>query len=1318
MNAVYDVERLPVAPRSLHELARLRMALSAHETEPILGPEAASRALVTDWVGGASAHGEVLTSLAESMAGPQDRGLVCLLEGPAGVGKTHLLIVLAALAECHTRREELAKSWRLSDEALALINSLPKFLVVPVSLADHRGATDPLEEILFAAAEAEAAKPPFELSIPLSAASYALQAACQHLLPAHAEALDAEARARGFADWDELVAANRRLAAALVRSMAGELGMPAPLTPSRSERLATLLEVLPTGTAALWLLDDLDEFLAAAGPKGAREDLGFLRFLAQRARVCPVYVVATASRSPVRGPEMEDDLRSIADAIFSFAPSDLRPLLATGWTVPEAERHKVLDQAVDKCRCAWDKDAPGAQQVHETYPFCPDALELLETAGWRVTGLGNFALRCLREIAQQLDGRPPWQLVGLADLAGAISQQIVGSAGDQAQEAIDYHRQRAGDLWPREPDIVNQAASALLVAQIAGQVLTPHSLSMILGLDAMGRARLSRREARQLLEALARASPYVSKVRMDGETGYVLTWRLSPDEQARREFDRLRATISPSDRRVEEAALRVLRSADSPWSQFAAGAVVEITWCNAPRFVWAEITDPRVLTEDQLIDVCGRLASPDSPESAALYIGLPFHRRQQLEAWRRLGESVANRPGAEGLALWLPAEAGASDVEALRTLAACWQAEEVAAIGGDALAEHVDRQRTLATAEATSALTRLYMSGQVLSISGLDLDGAALSRQAEGDVAQAVAAAAEAALGRVHPQFPRLAPRRPVRSRRPVDLLYEELVRPGHAKLTEDNALGAWARAVLAPLGLLASDEEEVRITARNSPVARRLLDMMRAGDASPAHETGRPIACAELARLVFKSELGLTPELFELCAAVLCRLGYLLAMDEQQRALVVDALPAPFAAQVKYLARAPALGPTRWQAIGRLLRAIGFHGVIPGDFEGQQEAWDTLVAARQEWLSLIQSVRDGLGELWEQVRQGPEQWVETLEELDAAEQLFSLIDPRAPGPVGLATLADAVGELLEKHASFGALASLLARLRQVADFLADDAEEVIGVFRYLIHPKLQAEPDSDVGIRRRQLLGFIASGEQMVRDFATFRRLQQIFFVTYARRYMAHHNREYRSEGFERCAALLNTPEFRALERLAKLQVDVEHNAEYVRSIVEEALERRCQYSGLDRALRLSPACPQCGLELGQEAEVPSAEAIADIIRQGLGEYTQALSAPEFREQLRKYMAALPRWGDLPARLLEVLNLSGPLTPRQVLGLFSDEVILHLNRVLAGEIIVPRDLSELRRALQGKTLTADEAKRIVLEWLEGAGEDRDGEGELYQFED
>ena len=1316
MAELVAVEELAVASRSLHEFARLRGLLSQPDQSPLFGDAAAAHSLLAGWVS-ATRHGELVAALLDRLASSEGEGGCFLVHGLPGAGKTHLLLVLGAMAGYPSARAALGELWGLEGGLRARLAAMPPCLVVPVPLADHRGGSETLDEILFAAAEDAAAASPFGLNLSLSRDSYALKLLRDRVLDLPADTLDAEARSHGYASWQELEAADRPLAAALLRSLGAAAGLPVSLAPSPSERLAALAQALPSGTPILWLVDDLSTFLEASGPKGAREDVATLEFLAQRSKIMPLYVVAAGHRPPDRTTAPVAENGVFVEA-FHLSPEHLRPLLRVCYRGASQDRADLAAQAAARQAKAWPEHAPSADLIEETYPLDPLALQVLEKAGARVLGLANFALRALHNHPDELAARQSWQLVDLRAGACWLLEAAAASAlGEQVQEVFDYYGQRAVEIRPQDPAVVRDVVGVLLAAQLAGETLTAEGVSRAMGLDGRGWPRLTAREAEKLLAALARAGPYVRAVSLGDRSGYVVVWRLAAHEQARREFERIRAGIAPTDRRLTAAAVEALASEGSPLAGLVGGDVVEVRWQHSPRYAFVELTDARSLEESRLMELCRQLVDVDTPETAALLIGLPFERRKQLEAWRALADHLVGRPGAEGLALWLPREPTTGELEDLRTLVACAQAEELGQAIGSALASHAAHERLAAMPRAQAALLAMYAEGQVLSLEGVDADGRTLSRGGR-SWEDLFTAALEGAFARRHTDFVRVAPRRPLPSRKMLDEVYERLIRPGTLQVQKGDPVAAWAEALLAPMGLVLRSNGLLELTARGSAVLRAIMDLLRTRDPTSPHELGHAVSCSELARVLFKSSFGLPPQLSELAVAALCRLGYLVAMDEQERMLVVQDLPAPFAAQVKFVARAPLLGPTDWEAIGRLLRAIGYHGLVAGDYEGQQRAWDALIEARRDWLARLGDIRRQLGDFWEAADQGPEQWRETLEDLDAAEQLFHLIDPSRPGPLGLAEVAEAVRSLVGRDGGFGALARFLARLESLERFFRETAPDMLGVYRYLIHPNLNAPPQSDVAIRRDQLLEFLAGGEAAARDLVTFRRLQQVFFVTYARRYLSWHARVYQSDIYDRCALRLNTPDFRALERLARLNIQVEHDAGHVRRMVENIVGQRCNYAGLDRALRLSPVCPGCGLQLGDEPDAEAVEAVDEAIRAGLAEYSRELSRPEFRETLRKYMAVLPRWGDLSARLLEIANLSGPLSARQVLTLFTDEVITHLNRVLAGQIVVPRDLGELRRALQGKALTPQQAREIVLEWLEGSDEDR-GEGdELLQFED
>ena len=125
----------------------------------------------------------------------------------------------------------------------------------------------------------------------------------------------------------------------------------------------------------------------------------------------------------------------------------------------------------------------------------------------------------------------------------------------------------------------------------------------------------------------------------------------------------------------------------------------------------------------------------------------------------------------------------------------------------------------------------------------------------------------------------------------------------------------------------------------------------------------------------------------------------------------------------------------------------------------------------------------------------------------------------------------------------------------------------------------------------------------------------------------------------------------------------------------------------------------------------------LQEATQRGLSEYFAALSSPNLQAKLTTYALALPQQGDVNTKLKTVAELAAPPSPRQVLTLLSDDVIGHINRVLAGKTLIPRDFGQLRNVLAGRALTKQEAQALFRAWLEGAEQDLDND-DILQVEE
>jgi hypothetical protein len=168
---------------------------------------------------------------------------------------------------------------------------------------------------------------------------------------------------------------------------------------------------------------------------------------------------------------------------------------------------------------------------------------------------------------------------------------------------------------------------------------------------------------------------------------------------------------------------------------------------------------------------------------------------------------------------------------------------------------------------------------------------------------------------------------------------------------------------------------------------------------------------------------------------------------------------------------------------------------------------------------------------------------------------------------------------------------------------------------------------------------------------------------------------------------------------------------------MIESYLALRCDYEQVGQALLKQPVCPQCGLKLGEDLDLPPAEDLVERIEEGIAEYLEALRQDGLPQAIHEYAMGLPARNSLAVRMENIASLSEKASPREIMSLFTDEVVAHLNRILSGKTVAPRDLGDLRRALSGRTLTKEEAQRLFRQWLEGQGEEMEDE-DILRFEE
>jgi len=267
----------------------------------------------------------------------------------------------------------------------------------------------------------------------------------------------------------------------------------------------------------------------------------------------------------------------------------------------------------------------------------------------------------------------------------------------------------------------------------------------------------------------------------------------------------------------------------------------------------------------------------------------------------------------------------------------------------------------------------------------------------------------------------------------------------------------------------------------------------------------------------------------------------------------------------------------------------------------------------------------------------------------------------------------------------------------------------------YLTSDDLWLPDDSDLAELREGLMQLILSGEQAVGEERSLVRLQQVFMTRYKRRYTAWHSACHRSSEFEPYSSLRASPEIRVLAQLDRLDLDVEHDVDYVNEQIERELSKRCRELNISQALDESPVCMACGLRLGEELRLRPAEELQELTGRGVAEYVAALRSARNQQAMAQYLQALPHRGETVRKLAAILRLPEEAGARHLMSLLGEDVLTHLQRALSGQQIAPRSLGDLRRLLAGRTLSRAEALQLLQQWVD-AGQDL-GEDDLLQIE-
>lgn len=1275
---------------------------------------------------------DVLRVALDALGRQEEGGGAFLVRGGRGAGKSHLLAALYLLAQS----EAAVSVFTEAHPAYAELCARPlrrRLLIVPIPLAEHRGLDEHLEDIVFDRTEQVLRTPRYNLAVPLSEHSHALDLIERHIVPRYATELDAYTQQHdaGCASWEALRRRSPAQAIQTARRFAQQINYPLDFRQSRVERLSRLLEVVREQhvTGIVWLLDDLNQFLSAVGPKAVHGDCSFLEFIGQRCKIAPLYMFATLDEGLEQVTGIEPYLLSAIRASFRsdlVLSAEHMRTVARRRVIGRGDREAFVE-AVGRVRAAFQAAfgdvSFSLDELVECYPVHPTALRCMESIAGRFFGAADTLVAFMQDLLghTSLEGAPARdfrRLITTDDVFDYLRPRIASHPEVSAYiyDVLDYYQKNAREVFPEAPELCVRLARALIVLRLANVAAPVPLLAESLGLDAEGETVADVAMTARALEAMRLAGSFVDIRRgvADGPAVYSVDVHVSVSESIRRRVAAAKGSYSPTDARLWRRAYAACDEASFPLAQLKESRVLEVQWHNTFRCLAAQLVDLTALPPAAISECVADLADPATVEDASLFVARLPQRTAQERAWRQACHTTPASRWSAAIMAWFPRELTAQELDTVKEFTAVAELlEDEAALAADAgLGEQLGALHAPLLAQVRRIMRAAYYEGDVLSPFGHAVTTGELAALA-GDWPATLQAVTTRAFERAFPDFPAIAPRRPLVSREQVDLLVDRIIRPGSALLGPDDPLRELIHSYLAPLGLVTYREQEYAVDVSRSKVAAEVMTRVRQRDQTPQHEMGRALSCSDLAQHLVKSPLGLPPELFELVVAALIRTGHLAALRNRAEPVPLQDVATPLSGSVQYVARPPLPAPGQWQVLARVCRTI-LDLPLPGpDYALQQRVWERLLDAREQCLERVEGLRRRLEAHIAQIEQRPAQWREAFADIEAQENVFRCVRPELHPAVGLQEFIGDIEPLIGDPQGAPRLSGLFRRVDAIAGYLDKLAPEVVAVRDYLLSPDLNLQHGDDLDTRRQTILSLIGGGEALVSEEMNLRRQVQIFLASYKRAYITWHGRVYRSPVFDQYRTVHQSPEMRALAQLGKLHLNLDNVAEEMAQRVEAQAGRRCPRTDLSEVLERSPVCPDCRLRLNEQPELVTVEQLFEEAQEAVRGYAEAITAAPCRDRLAQYAQAAPRRGDIGARVEAILDIGPDPTPREILTLFTDDVIAYLNRILSGKRLSPRNFAQLRDSLHGKTLTREEAQELFRRWLEGEDEEPEEDGLL-----
>lgn len=1080
------------------------------------------------------------------------------------------------------------------------------------------------------------------------------------------------------------------------------LGRPSP--DAGTNRLsawdAYLSEALGAGhQGVVVLLDELSEFLRAKQGPALTEDLRFLQFLGEWAGGHPVVVLAALQESIEEVANVSQrELARIRDRYRPSLTLSMRHVedLVRGRLVkPRPEAGPFVERAWTEITAAFPDARITRERFTRCYPLHPDTLTVLEGLRFVLSqqrGVVDFICTRLRQCLDR----------GYAGLVTPddVFDHFRGRLHERAETArladtvVPYIERAAEELVDEADRELTLRTVKLLCVLAASPLERPRTAAELAYLLLARMSDLDPSANPRYLEH-AVLSPLVERgAYVVADPGPPRTYTVEVDADAaivaRARVAQVRADTAPGDRRLVATLVELGSSAVLPLQLLGEVGVSrrEFLWQNTLRAL--VIGTARVLETgpDEARSAIERARATEA--EGCLLVG-----EVELVEWDDASERAATLVrGSDRLAVWMPAALLADERDALLDVHARRQVLGTARREGRAdVVEVLQRAADADASVAREVLRRCYFDGCVHSPgSPVDLPslaGLPFERQLPN--------LADPLLTALHPRHRDVAPAGELVGDRIVRQLLNEVIGVGRlgAAAVARGQLRPLVQGYLVPLGLarLRNDGVTLSPDPARSPAVAEALRLVGGGE---------PVPAAEVVRGLADGPVGLTAAESLLVLNACVQAGLLEAWRGRRR------LAEPFAV----VTGAERLGAGELVEPAVRATVAGLAGICgPGPFEPwtagvQRSAWDYAKAwleARREDLAQVRSGLERFGEVPALAGADPGP---VLDDVGLVGVVVDASPQSLPAAAGLRLLVASLGD-------HEAVVAAARRLGAVARFVRDELRRVEECAAYLTHPDLTIPDDDDgLGAAHASVVGLLRETLRLAAEdrVAHFSAAYREFRSAYLAAYQAGHDRYYAAVQASDLEQLRATAAYRALAALSSIgAIAVPDDRVKVDRLLAGAVPQPCRRR-VDVEIGWKPRCA-CGYALGDKEPSLDHEAVAAMAGRGVHQYLTELARPEHQSRLAEASADLAALGRSElaadaARLVAMAEAPDDVDADAVASLLQAALAGVVRDVLTGgQLIVTRDLAELREDLIGRRYPKRRLLELLAAWVDPAGD-------------